>query len=96
MKKFGMIAIALILTFSLCACGRRDNNETTTPTVTTRPTVPPTTAPTTAPTTEPTMVPDLPDMDTNIPDPTVDSNSTNGTNDETGNDNVSRSRNYRR
>lgn len=91
MKKFGMIAMALILTLSLCACRRRDPSETTTPT-TTQPTTAPTTAPATAPTTEPTVMPDLPDMDTNIPDPTVDSNST----DETDNGDLSRRRNYGR
>lgn len=94
MKKFGMIAMALILTLSLCACGRRNNSEPTTPTVPKQPTTAPTAAPTTAPTTEPTVMPDLPDMDTNIPDPTVDSNSTDGMTDGNDNGDLSRRRNY--
>lgn len=65
MKKFSVIALVLVLTISLAACGRRANR----PTEATRDTTPIT-------------VPTVPDMtmpSTNIPDPTVDSNSTTGT-----------------
>ena len=62
MKKFFVIALALALTLSMGACGRRKQ----TPTQATRDT-----APITVPTT-PTMT--MPTS--NIPDPTVDSNST--------------------
>ena len=66
MKKYSMIALILVLTVSLCACGRRNKESVVTnPTVTT-PAV--TTAPT-KPATEPTL-------ETNIPDPEVDHNST--------------------
>ena len=69
MKKFSVIALVLVLAVSMCACGKR-NNE---PTRTTRDTTP-----TTVPT-----VPTVTMPSTNIPDPTVDSNSTMGT-DGTG------------
>lgn len=66
MKKFGVIAIALVFALSLCACGRRNEEPSTT---TTRPTTAPTTPTTTkAPTTPATM----PTIETNIPDPSVD------------------------
>lgn len=65
MKKLFVIALALALTLSMGACGRRKQ----TPTEATRDT-----APITVPTT-PTMT--MPTS--NIPDPTVDSNSTMGT-----------------
>lgn len=75
MKKYGVIALVLVLTMSLCACGRKDDTATTVPTETTSR---PTTQPTAAPTTE-TTIPMLdPTVDTNIPDPTVDHNSTEG------------------
>lgn len=67
MKKFTVIALVLVLTVSLAACGRRRNE----PTETTRDTTPIT-------------VPTVPDMtmpSSNIPDPTVDSNSTTATDD---------------
>ncbi len=97
MKKFGMLALTVILVLSLCACGRRDNrNPTTEPTTIAPTTTPATTAPaTTAPaTTEaPTVMPDIPDMETNIPDPTVNDNSTDGTTDTTQENARSRIRN---
>ena len=67
MKKYTIVLMILAMAISLFACGKKDmisTTPTTTPTVTTTPT---------SPSTDPTM-------DTNIPDPTVDSNSTeNGT-----------------
>lgn len=65
MKKIGLILITALLTLSLCACSRKDTTEPTTSTEATQ-------APTVAPTTIPEMDPTL---DTNIPDPTVNSNS---------------------
>lgn len=61
MKNFGIILTVIVLTLSLCACGRRDD----TPTETTPATAEPTAA-ATIPTIDPTM-------GTNIPDPSVDS-----------------------
>lgn len=61
MKKIGIILTVIVLTLSLCACGRRDD----TPTETTPATAAPTAA-ATIPTIDPTM-------GTNIPDPSVDS-----------------------
>ena len=60
MKKLSMIALVLVLTLALAACGRRNNNETTAPT-------------TTEPSTDMTIIPDIdPTIETNIPDPNVD------------------------
>ena len=59
MKKISIIALMLVLTMALAACGRTDNKETT----------PATTAPITTTTTIPSMDPTL---GTNIPDPSVD------------------------
>lgn len=74
MKKFGIIALTLVLTFALSACRRGDDKETT---------IPPETASraTTVPTTIDTMPIIDPTIGTNIPDPTVDSNSTEGMTD---------------
>ena len=59
MKKISIIALMLILCLSLAACGRR-NEPDTTPT-------------TTAPTSEATIFPSTdPIIETNIPDPSVD------------------------
>ncbi|MBO5836541.1 MAG: hypothetical protein J6Q92_01460 [Oscillospiraceae bacterium] len=59
MKKISIIALMLVATLSLAACGRRDEPDTT-PT-------------TTAPTTEMTIFPSTdPIIETNIPDPSVD------------------------
>lgn len=81
MKRLSIIALVLVLTLSLVACGRRDNGETSAPTTTT-------------PSTDMTIIPHMdPTLDTNIPDPNVDSSMpmyTEGTNStdpmgETGN-----------
>ena len=72
MKKFAIIATALAMVLSFSACGKNKNQPTT---------------PSRA--TQPITVPTKPDMtmpSTNIPDPTVDSNSTMPTGD-TGNTN---------
>ena len=81
MKKIGIIALSVILALSAAGCGGRNNkNPATTPS-----TVPATTAPaTTAPaTTAPTVMPDIPEIETNIPDPTVNDNSTGDSTDMT-------------
>ena len=71
MKKLFTIACALVITFSLAACGCQAKE--TTPVTTVPTTVPATTAPTSAPTTVPTTTPPMdPSMETNIPDPDVD------------------------
>lgn len=74
MKQLSAIILALVLAVGLCACGctRRDDPMPSEKPVTTPTTTPPTT-PTTTP---PTTMPDIPEPETNIPDPTVDSNST--------------------
>ena len=68
MKQFFAIALALVLTIGLCACGRRPAE--------TMPTTLPTTVPTTTAATAPATHTTLPSMDTtletNIPDPSVD------------------------
>jgi len=83
MKKLLVLFLGLILIFSLTACGRRNDAQTSTPT---------TTAPMTTPSKDNTM---LPTIETNIPDPSVDtsmpmytedSNATTGTDHMTGND----------
>lgn len=78
MKKFTVIALALIVMVSLAACGR-NKNEASTPT-------------TTAPTTEATTDRDvMPTIETNIPDPSVDTEMpiyTDGTDGTDGNDNM--------
>ena len=60
MKKYITLALAAALALTLCACGRKDKTPTT-DTQVTNDTL--------------TTLPDV-TMDTNIPDPTVDSNST--------------------
>ena len=70
MKKYSIIAIILLLAISLSACGRKMINETTPSTM--EPTIiPPTTI------LDPTIMD--PTLETNIPDPEVDSNSTDST-----------------
>ena len=65
MKKFSLITLILVLTISMCACGRAN----VTPTVpSTTPVAPQATVPD-RPTTDPTTA-------TNIPDPEVNPNST--------------------
>ena len=55
-----MIALALVMMVTLAACGRRKNNETSAPT-------------TNASDYNTTIIPDMdPTIDTNIPDPNVD------------------------
>lgn len=81
MKKLFTIVLSLVLTFSLAACGCQAKDKTQPSTVPS--TAPTTTAPTTAATTVPTTastMPMDPTVGTNIPDPTVDANSTEGTN----------------
>ena len=94
MKRFGFIAMSIVLALALTACGRKNKNEATVPTTerptqsttaattapTTKPTIPATTKPTTSPTTDPAVDPT---MDTNIPDPDVEPNSTMPGNDGT-------------
>lgn len=85
MKKFSAFTLALVLAVALCACGRRQDdaptNNTTEPTTTEPATMPPVT--TEPATTAPTIIPDMPELDTNVPDPTVDSNSTDDSMDAT-------------
>ena len=73
MKKLFTIALAFVLTASLAACGCQAQEEVPATTIAT-------TAPTTAATTAPTTAVTMPAMDpttaTNIPDPEVDNNST--------------------
>ena len=62
MKRIFILAMAILVTFSLAACGRRKNNETTAPTGATNNT-----------TFNDTIIPDMdPTLETNIPDPSVD------------------------
>lgn len=63
MKKLGIIALTLVLTVALCACGRSKAPTDTTVD---------TTHVTTAPTTEQVAPTTMPTMDTNIPDPEID------------------------
>ena len=69
MKKLFTIACALVITFSLAACGCQAKE--TTP-VTTAPITIPTTVPMTTETTPETTMPMDPTIETNIPDPSVD------------------------
>jgi PBP1b-binding outer membrane lipoprotein LpoB len=58
MKKISIAVLAAILVFSMAACGRKQDNT-------------PTTKPTTQPT-EMTILPNIdPTLDTNIPDPNI-------------------------
>lgn len=71
MKKLFSIVFAFVLTVVLAACGCQAQENTPATTIPT--TVPVTTAPTTMPTTEPTTLPPMdPTIQTNIPDPEVD------------------------
>ena len=61
MKKFSIITLALVMIIALAACGRGNTDETSTPT-------------TTSSDFNPTIIPDMdPTIETNIPDPNVDS-----------------------
>ena len=79
MKKLSMIALALVLSLSLAACGRSKNNETSAPTNTTANNA----------TFDPTMIPDMdPTKETNIPDPSVDTSMPKNTDATDGTDNM--------
>lgn len=80
MKKFGVLMLAIIVIFSMSGCRGRKHEQETMPT--SGPTVP-TTQPQTAPTNPATN----PTLETNIPDPTVNDNSTDQTEDVTENNN---------
>ena len=83
MKKLFSIALALVLTCSLAACGCQAQD--TMPATTAPTTVPVTTAPTSAPTTAPTTAPPMdPSMETNIPYPSVDTSTPDMTEGTTG------------
>lgn len=79
MKKYGIIALILILALSLAACGRRNNEATSTPT-TTGASVIPGIDPTIMDPTIGTNIPD-PSVDTSMPDFTDHTDSTDTTND---------------
>ena len=86
MKKLSTIAFAFVLIFSLAACGCQAQESTPATTIPTT-SAPVTTAPATTATTMPASTATVPSMDptidTNIPDPEVDSNSTEMTEDTT-------------
>ena len=65
MKKYGLIAIAILFAATLCACSNKEEAVPTTPQTNTQPAA---TVPATIPEMDPTL-------DTNIPDPTVNENS---------------------
>ena len=79
MKKLSMIALALVLSLSLAACGRGKNSETSAPTNTTA----------NKSTFDPTIIPDMdPTLETNIPDPSVDTSMPMDTDITEGTDNM--------
>lgn len=70
MKKYGIIALTLVMALSLCACSRKDANKPTTgntPTVNTMPSA--------TKMTEMTLPMTIPTVAPNIPDPNVDPSS---------------------
>ena len=67
MKKVCIMTLILVMTMSLSACRRNENTKPTE-------TIPPATEQT-VPVTKPTVPAIDPTLDTNIPDPSVDSNS---------------------
>lgn len=69
MKRISIFALVLMMTLSLIGCRRK---EETKPTQTTPPATQEATTPSIMPSIDPSMDPTI---DTNIPDPTVDSNS---------------------
>ena len=82
MKRIGIIALAVILALSAAGCGCSNSSiRETTPSTAPATTTPATTAPAT---TAPTIMPDIPEIETNIPDPTVNENSTDDSTDMTG------------
>lgn len=77
MKRFAFFALVLVLALSLCACGRRNDTPVNT-----------------MPSTDMSIIPDMdPTLDTNIPDPNVDTemplytDNTNSTENTTGSTN---------
>ena len=65
MKRLGIFTLIVAMLFSLCACRRKEETK-------------PTETKPVATETAPTVIPEMdPTIGTNIPDPTVDSNSTN-------------------
>jgi len=77
MRKYHIMPVLLAVMMLLCACRRKNPMPETAPT-----TMPPVTQ---APTTATTLPETMPTLETNIPDPTVNSNSTE-TEDPTGSD----------
>ena len=80
MKKFTLFAFILMLIIGLSACGRNEMEPSSAPSTTGS------TETTTEATSEPITVPSMPDMtlpSSNVPDPTVDSNSGNSVTEET-------------
>lgn len=77
MKKIGIITMVVMLALAAAGCGCTNSSmPETTPSTTPATTAPATTAPAT---TAPTDMPDIPEFETNIPDPTVNDNSTENT-----------------
>ena len=74
MKRIITFVAVAIVCCGLVACGSRNDMGATTV-----PTTRPTTAPTTAPTTRPTAPTTMPTLETNIPDPEVDTSMTTDT-----------------
>ena len=68
MKKFGLFVLSFVLVLSLAACGCQRSDVK--PTETMPPTTPPT-QPSTVPTTMPTIPEMDPTLETNIPDPDI-------------------------
>lgn len=81
MKKLGIFVLTAVLALSMVACRSRNDTQQTEPTVTA---TTPETQPETAPATIPTMPEVDPTLDTNIPDPSVNDNSTSGMEDNLG------------
>ena len=74
MKKISIIVLAVVLALSAAGCGCSNSSmPETIPSTTPATTTPATTAPAT---TAPTIMPEIPEIETNIPDPTVNENST--------------------
>ncbi len=81
MKKIAILVMGLVAAISLYGCACTNEEPATTPS--TRPTTAPTTAPTTRPT-MPTETVTVPVPETNIPDPSVDTSMTDGSEPGTG------------
>lgn len=97
MKKISIIALTLVLTAALCACGRRNNN--TAPTTVAPTTMAPTIIPS-VPGTEPTVDTRLPEHNTETRTPGMDEGTagtehgTTGTTDTTGDAKAGRTRSH--